>query len=107
MKRDKITALIILTIVIGVDFFAAIEFVKMKQPDKLFPAATLSASGKLSDYLPRLRGSNGDSNIFFFDSGKPGGTVLILGGTHPNETAGFISATVMLENVVPIEGNHR
>ena len=52
----------------------------------------------LSDYEPTMKGSTNDCNIYIVDSGKPGGTVLVLGGTHPEEPASNITTSVMLEN---------
>ena len=37
----------------------------------------------LSDYVPMLKGTYGDTPIFIFDSGVEGGSVLYCGGTHP------------------------
>ena len=53
---------------------------------------------KLSDYEPTMAGTSNNSNIYIIDSGKPGGTVMVLGGTHPEEPAANISTALMLEN---------
>ena len=53
----------------------------------------------LSDYLPSLKGTYGDTPIFVFDSGVPGGSVLYCGGTHPYEPATSVSAYVLMENI--------
>lgn len=53
----------------------------------------------LSDYVPMLKGTYGDTPIFVFDSGVPGGSVLYCGGTHPYEPATSISAYVLMENL--------
>jgi len=78
---------------------AAIDFKAMHQVEQLFPSSDLTKIGKLSDYHKALKGSEGDSDVYFFDSGKEGGTVLLAGGTHPNEAAGFLTAVVALENL--------
>ncbi|GAB4378344.1 MAG: succinylglutamate desuccinylase/aspartoacylase family protein [Calditrichia bacterium] len=75
------------------------QFRRMYQPEKLFPSAALSRILHLSDYHAALAGSSGDSEIFCFESGKPGGSVLVLGGTHPNEPAGYMTAYLILENL--------
>ena len=59
---------------------------------------------KLSDWAPYLKGSVNDCNIYVLDSGVPGGTMLVLGGTHPEEPAGVMSAVTIIENTVPTEG---
>ena len=53
----------------------------------------------LSDYVPMLKGTYGDTPIFVFDSGVPGGKMLYCGGTHPYEPATSLSAYIMMENI--------
>jgi predicted deacylase len=53
---------------------------------------------RLSQYEPSLAGTVNDSNIYILDSGNPGGTVMILGGTHPEEPVGPIVSHIMIEN---------
>ena len=68
----------------------------------------------LSDVLPSLKGTDGDTAVYTLDSGQPGGTYVVLGGTHPQEIAGLLAATLLIENakvtagkliVIP-EANH-
>lgn len=59
---------------------------------------------KLSDYVPKLKNTWGDTDIFELDSGVPGATALLLGGTHPNELSGVIAAFTMIENTVMESG---
>ena len=104
MKKHLIIAILILIIVIALDSISAIEFIAMKSPEKLYPENSLTKEASLSEYCSNLKGTPGDANIYFFDSGNSGATVLVLGGTHPNEPAGFISAVVLVENIIPKEG---
>ena len=53
----------------------------------------------LSDYVPMLKGTYGDTPIFIFDSGVEGGSVLYCGGTHPYEPATSLSAFILMENI--------
>jgi hypothetical protein len=77
---------------------ASKDFLSMYTPDTVYPSVNCTTNGMLSDYLPEIKGSHGDTPVYIFDSGNPGATILLLGGTHPNETAGFIAATVVTEN---------
>jgi predicted deacylase len=52
----------------------------------------------LSDYDAGVSKTAGDTPVYIFDSGKPGGTVFVAGGTHANEVAGFMAATVLVEH---------
>lgn len=99
MQNHHITALIILTIGALACALAAIDFVAMAEPDEIIPSAGLTDTRMLSDYFPDLKGTRGDTRIYLFEGEEPGATVLLLGGTHPNEPAGFMAATVIIENV--------
>ena len=68
------------------------------------PGAGVTEQRKLSDYFPPLKDTNLDTDVFFLDSGKPGATGLIIGGTHGNEIAGSVAALVALENAVVTAG---
>ncbi|MCP4274137.1 MAG: succinylglutamate desuccinylase, partial [Gammaproteobacteria bacterium] len=52
---------------------------------------------RLSDYFEDLKETAADTDIYIQEAEEPGGTVLVLGGTHANEPAGVIAAVVMLE----------
>jgi len=104
MLKDHISTIIIsmLTILIGV--IAAFEFHELHVPEPLFPSDGLSNMGMLSDYFSGLKGTNGDTEVYYFDSGVPGATVFLAGGTHPNEPAGYMASVVILENLIPEKG---
>ncbi len=99
MNKKNIVTYSILCVALFIGGMAAHDFLQMHEEDVFKPSATLTKTGRLGDYWQGLKGTSNDSKIFYFDSGKPGATVLLLGGTHPNEPAGFITATVILENV--------
>ncbi|MCP4047597.1 MAG: deacylase, partial [Gammaproteobacteria bacterium] len=64
------------------------------------PGEGVTDQRKLSDYFAPLKDTNLDTDVFILDSGRPGVTALLLGGTHGNELAGTVSALIVLENVV-------
>ena len=80
------------------------EHREFKEP--VVPSAALTQVKKLSDYYPEggLKGSVNDANVYFFDSGVPGGTILIIGGTHPEEPVANMSAQAFTENVKVTQG---
>lgn len=80
------------------------DFVKQRRPERIYPSPALTEVKHLSDYLPTLKNSRGDTELYIFDSRHEGGTVLVLGGTHPNEPAANVSAVVMLENIYVDQG---
>ena len=83
---------------------AGFDFSESRHGKPPQPSPELTGTGGLSDYLPALRHTRGDSEIYFFEGEESGGTVLILGGTHPNEPAGFISASLLVENLKVARG---
>jgi len=58
----------------------------------------------LSDYLPALEGTAGDTPIYVLRGGEPGGALLLLGGTHANEIAGIMAATLFVERATVTRG---
>jgi Succinylglutamate desuccinylase / Aspartoacylase family len=58
----------------------------------------------LSTYFDGIRGTLMDVPVFLFDSGVPGGSVLILGGAHPYEPASPTMAYVVMENIAVSQG---
>jgi hypothetical protein len=93
------TAAVILAVMILTGTVASLDFLKMNRPDVIKPSTALTGTRMLSDYFPPLKGTGGDTKIYVFEGAAPGATVLLLGGTHPNEPAGFLAATVIIENL--------
>jgi hypothetical protein len=58
----------------------------------------------LSTYFDGIRGTLMDVPVFVFDSGVPGGSVLILGGAHAYEPASPMMAYVLMENIAITQG---
>lgn len=99
MKKNQIVAIAFLVVAIVLTAVASSEFMRMKKPDVVYPSSGLTKRSSLSAYCGSLKGTSGDTPVYFFDSKNPGATVLVLGGTHPNESAGFMAAFVLLENL--------
>lgn len=98
----KIVALCLVTVAVviaGMEFYAHRHY---KEPVVMGPGVT--EVKKLSDYYPAFKGSVNDCNIYILDSGKPGGTIAILGGTHPEEPASNLAAEIFVENAQPESG---
>ncbi len=103
-KHNKLTAGILLALAAAAAVFLGLEFASMHEDEPIVPGPGVTEIKLLSDYYPALAGTAGDTEIYVLDSGVPGGSMLVLGGTHPNEPAGFVSAVVLIENCVPEEG---
>jgi predicted deacylase len=58
----------------------------------------------LSAYSPAIAGTLMDASVYVFDSGVPGGSVLLLGGVHPYEPASPMTAYVAMETIAVTKG---
>lgn len=75
------------------------DFMRMHRPDAIATTnPNLTEIKMLSEYSPGLKGSAADTEVYIIKGEKPGGSMLILGGTHPNEIAGMLSAVTYVEN---------
>jgi hypothetical protein len=95
---------VLLALVLAACFFAGREFRSMRAAEAIHPGPGLTEARLLSDYFPPLRGTPGDTPVFTFRGAEPGGAVLILGGTHPNEPAGTVTAVVLAETIRATRG---
>ncbi|MEA1964686.1 MAG: succinylglutamate desuccinylase [Candidatus Aerophobetes bacterium] len=77
----------------GRDFYEHRHF---KEPVVLGPGVTKVR--KLSKYFSPLKGTTNDCNIYILDSGKPGSTIMVIGGTHPEEPGANLAAEILVEN---------
>jgi predicted deacylase len=59
---------------------------------------------RLSDYFAPIKGTVNDVNVFVLEGREPGGSVLILGGTHPEEPAGRLAGWIIAENAEISQG---
>lgn len=98
MQGNKKTGIIILFLSLIISVLAGKEFLKMREEESIVVGEGVTSIQKLSDYLPALKGTSGDSDIYIFQGQEDGGKVLVLGGTHPNEPSSLISAVLMIEN---------
>ena len=99
MKGNKITGIIMIFLSLVITFIAGKEFLKTRELEPIVKSDGVTSMQKLSDYLPALKGTRGDSDIYILQGKEPGGSVLILGGTHPNEPAAFLTTVLLVENL--------
>ncbi|MBX3729244.1 MAG: succinylglutamate desuccinylase/aspartoacylase family protein [Candidatus Sumerlaeia bacterium] len=97
-------ATILLVIGLTISAIAGARFVRHWTPEPLFPSPHVTQVFKLSKWHPPLAGTAAETDVYLFDSGVPGGTLLICGGTHPNEPAAYMAAVTILENLRVTEG---
>ena len=99
IKGNRFTAASLSLLTVIVCFLSAVSFRSMHRKEDIFPGSSLTAEKKLSDYFPALKKTSGDSDVYVFQGEDEGGSLLILGGTHANEPAGFIASVLLVENI--------
>jgi hypothetical protein len=75
---------------------------RLPEPVVLGPGVT--DVKRLSEYFPRLKGSANDCNVYILEGKEPGGTILLLGGSHPEEPGGRLAPWLVVENAVVQKG---
>ena len=104
MKRHLFQTLILIAMFSFMGIVSGRQFLGARKLAPFYPGKGVTEVRKLSDYLPSLKGSAGDSSVYFMDSGKKGGTLVLLGGTHPDEPASNLAAILVLENAIVERG---
>ncbi len=97
-------------LVVGVVWLAVVipaalqlyEHRHFREPVVLGPGVT--EVRKLGDYSSAVRNTVNDCNVYVLDSGVPGGTMLVLGSSHPEEPAAVLSAIMLVEQARPTVG---
>jgi hypothetical protein len=99
--RKSVLALLAgaLLVVSGQAFF---EHRHWQEPVVLGPGVT--GVRMLGDYFEGIRGTINDVQLYVLEGKEPGGTVLVLGGTHPEEPAGRLAAWLLVEQTVVERG---
>lgn len=83
---------------------SGLRFRSMREVEPIYPGPDLTRRARLGDYFPALAAAAGDTDVYVFEGREAGGNVLITGGCHPNEPAGFLSAVLMAENLRVAKG---
>jgi predicted deacylase len=94
--------LLLLTLVIC--FLSGLEFLSMQKKEDIFPTEGLTSKKMLSSYFQSLKNTHGDTEVYVYEGQEKGGNLLITGGVHPNEPAGFITAVLLIENIQVTKG---
>jgi len=89
---------------LGLAALAGRDFLAQRVVEPLAPGPGVTGAHRLSEWHAPLAGTRRDAEVWVCDSGLPGGTVLVMGGAHPNEPAGYLAATLLLENLVVERG---
>jgi predicted deacylase len=83
----------------GASFYASR---RLAEPVVLGPGVT--SVKQLGDYFDPIRGTANDCHVYVLEGREPGATMLVLGGSHPEEPAGRLVSWVLAENAVVQSG---
>ena len=104
---SKMTATMMLLAAIAIAAISAHSYLEMRNPpdsvDRVVPHDGF-VHKRLSEYFDGIAGTPADTDIYIQEGTEPGGTMLILGGTHANEPAGVVAAVVLLERAAVTRG---
>lgn len=96
---------ILVIIVMGtIIAYSSVIFASQFKVEEIVKGPGVTGMGHLSDYLPNLENTPGDTAIYYMEGKEPGGTLLIMGGVHPNEPAGLLASILFIENVLVEKG---
>jgi hypothetical protein len=95
-RGTRLTALLLILLAGGVAFLGAQQFMAMWKPDVVVPAPGFEQH-MLSEWFEGIKDTPGDTPVYIQSGEEPGGTVLIMGGTHPNEPSSALTAVLFLE----------
>jgi len=104
IKHNKIAAAVLLVLTTACVIYLAFVFTSMWKKDVFYPGKGVTRETMLSEWLPALKDTAGDTPVYILQGENPGGTILVLGGTHANEPSGVLSAVYLVENSKPTTG---
>ena len=104
IKRNKLSALVLLVLAAACIAYLATQFLSMRVAEPIYPGPGVTEIKMLSDWYPDLKDTAGDTEVYILEGKNPGDSMLVLGGTHPNEPSGVVGAVLLIENAVPETG---
>ncbi|NLW43383.1 MAG: succinylglutamate desuccinylase/aspartoacylase family protein [Tissierellia bacterium] len=104
MNKKYISGAILLGLALIIAFVTGSNYSKLHELPEIASGPSVTKVVMLSDYFSGLKDTPGDTPVYVMEGAKPGGKSLILGGTHPNEPSGHLSAILFIQNAIVDEG---
>ena len=110
-KKNLIITCAILVLALVITILTGVTYQKFKKYQAFFDTSKVTYIDHIGNYSPKLRGVGADTEVYVIagpdaDVSADGigditncPSVLIMGGTHPNEPSGQLTATLFLENI--------
>lgn len=102
--QGRASALAFTAVGIAIAVTSGFIFHDMRRPEPIVAGPGVTKQSMLGDIVPDLAGGPGDTPVFELVGKEPGPTVMVIGGTHPQEIAGMLAAVLMVENVTVKKG---
>ena len=104
-KKSLTSSIVILGCAAVVAVCAGMNFhAKRTFQEDIVAGEGVTTTFNLSDYNENLKGTIADVPVYVLQGEKEGGSMLVLGGTHPNEPSGHMAAVLLEENAKVSEG---
>lgn len=103
-RINLINSLIVILVTFVLIAYSSVIFAAKYKVDDIVKGPGVSSMGQLSDYFSELKNTPGDTDIYYMEGKEPGGTLLLIGGTHPNEPSGVLASILFIENAFVEKG---
>lgn len=98
-KQKLLVSVLCIVVSLAVAVVSGLDFYNFRHyEEKIIPGEGVTGTFQLSDYNPNLKGTFGDATVYVMEGEKPGASMLVLGGTHPNEPSGHMAAIALIES---------
>ncbi len=97
-RHNRTWAAVLLVLTALVCVLLAQQFLSMRVEEPIYPGPGVTEQRMLSDWFPGIKDTAADTPVYVLQGEQPGNSMLVLGGTHPNEPAGQLSAVLLIEN---------
>jgi hypothetical protein len=104
LAAPRSRAFVFLGLAAAVALGAGVIFQRMHDPEPIVAGPGVREARMLGDFVPGIAGTPADTPVFILEGEEPGGTMLLLGGTHPQEISGLMAAVLVVENATVSRG---
>jgi predicted deacylase len=102
--NHKKSAWLVLALCLLLCVVLSIIYIPMWKYDVIVPGPGVTQVKWLSDYVPQLKGTMGDTRVFILEGQEPGANILVLTGHHADEPGGWMSGMVLVEHAKILTG---
>jgi predicted deacylase len=100
MPSRFFSSLVLLILAAAAAFLTGKYFLSLYEREPVVKGPGVTKVGKLSDYFAKIKDTVADTDVYFLEGSQPGATVVVFGGVHSIESAGMVSAVLLVENAV-------